>query len=124
MNRLKRELRRRGVKLECDYECLPFNGIQAVTVRSEDATYTIHHTSISQEFRMLRSGEIEPTQSNGIQDTQAPEACMEDLWGNEWVIYRGPDGGYLCYDSAEDEWHHYLTYERAYNRGYNRGYRD
>lgn len=124
MNRLKKELRRRGVKLECDYECLPFEGVQAVTVRSEDATYTIHHTSISIECRLLRSGEIEETQGHGIQDTTDPEACMENLFGDEWVIYKAPDGAYLCYDSATYEWHHYLTFERAYDRGYKLGYRD
>lgn len=45
MNRVKKELRKAGAKLECDYEYLPFNGIETVVVNSEKAEYSIYHVS-------------------------------------------------------------------------------
>lgn len=45
MNRFKKELRKRGVKLECDYPCLPFNGIETVVVDSANATVSTYHLS-------------------------------------------------------------------------------
>lgn len=60
MNRVKKELRKKGFKLECDYECLPdATGIQAVTVNSEKVIIGIHHTSISTWWKLTKSGEIE-----------------------------------------------------------------
>lgn len=45
MNRFKRELRKHGVKLECDYQFLPYNGIETVVVDSENATVSTCHVS-------------------------------------------------------------------------------
>ena len=45
MNRFKKELRKRGIKLECDYEYLPYNGIETVVVNSENATVSTYHLS-------------------------------------------------------------------------------
>ena len=45
MNRFKKELRKHGVKLECDYECLPYNGIETVVVDSANATVSTYHLS-------------------------------------------------------------------------------
>lgn len=46
MNRFKKELRKRGYKLEQDFECLPTpGGIEAVTVDAERATWAIYHVS-------------------------------------------------------------------------------
>lgn len=60
MTRFKEELRKAGIKLECDYEALPDpSGIQAVTVDPEKAQFGVHHTSISILYRMTRSGSIE-----------------------------------------------------------------
>lgn len=46
MNRLKREIRKRGVKLECDYPTLPYNGIETVKVDSETATVGTWHICV------------------------------------------------------------------------------
>ena len=45
MNRFKRELRKHGVKLECDYPFLPYNGIETVVVDSENAIVSTYHVS-------------------------------------------------------------------------------
>lgn len=59
MNRFKRELINKGVKLEHMYEMLPSpEGIQAVTVNSKTATFIVHHTSLSICWRMDRTGGI------------------------------------------------------------------
>lgn len=55
MNRIKKELNK-YFKLEKDYECLPYNGIQSVIVNSEKATITIVHTSICTEYKLERNG--------------------------------------------------------------------
>lgn len=41
MNRFKKELRRRGYKLECDYTTLPYKTIEAVQARAESVSYDI-----------------------------------------------------------------------------------
>ena len=43
MNRLKKEIRKKGVMLESDYPYMPFNGIEAVKVDSENATLSTYH---------------------------------------------------------------------------------
>lgn len=35
MNRFKKELRKHGVRLECDYDYLPYHGLETVVVDSE-----------------------------------------------------------------------------------------
>ncbi len=46
MNRFKKEVRRRGVRLECDYEMLPSaEGIETVAVSSEKALVSVYHVS-------------------------------------------------------------------------------
>lgn len=42
MNRFKKELRKRGVKLECDYEYLPFDGLETIVVNAEKATVSTY----------------------------------------------------------------------------------
>lgn len=46
MNRLKREIKKKGIMLESDYPYLPFNGIEAVKVDSERVTLSIYHVSM------------------------------------------------------------------------------
>lgn len=45
MNRFKKELRKHGVKLECDYPFFPYNGIESVVVDSEHAIVSTYHLS-------------------------------------------------------------------------------
>ena len=45
MNRLKKEIRTKGVKLESDFPFLPFNGIETIKVDSENATISEYHVS-------------------------------------------------------------------------------
>lgn len=45
MNRLKKEIRKKGVKLESDFPFLPFNGIETINVDSENATISEYHVS-------------------------------------------------------------------------------
>lgn len=52
---------RKGVKLEHQYECLPYDGIQSVTVNSESASVTIYHTGIVLRYTLTRTGELEDT---------------------------------------------------------------
>ena len=58
MNRVKKELRRRGVKLENDYEYMPYDGIQAVIVQSDLARVKVVHTSIVNVWELTRSGDL------------------------------------------------------------------
>ena len=46
MNRFKKELSKRGYKMEKDYPYMPFNEIEAIVVNSEDATLCIYHLSM------------------------------------------------------------------------------
>ena len=46
MNRLKKEIKKKGIMLESDYPFLPFNGIEAVKVDSELATLSTYHVSM------------------------------------------------------------------------------
>lgn len=43
MNRFKKEIRKRGVKLECDYPMIPFNGLEAVIVHADEACVSEYH---------------------------------------------------------------------------------
>lgn len=43
MNRFKKEIRKRGIKLEADFPFLPFEGIEAVHVDSERATISTYY---------------------------------------------------------------------------------
>ncbi len=43
MNRLKKEIRKKGVMLESDYPFMPYNGIETVKVNSEQATISTYH---------------------------------------------------------------------------------
>lgn len=45
MNRFKKELRKHGVKLECDYPYFPFDGIETIVVDSENAIVSTYHLS-------------------------------------------------------------------------------
>lgn len=59
MNRFKKEAMKKGFKLEHQYECLPCDGIQAVTVDAERAMVKVVHTSIVTVWAMRRDGTIE-----------------------------------------------------------------
>lgn len=43
MNRFKKEIRRRGVMLESDFDYLPYDGIETVVVTAEQASYSVYH---------------------------------------------------------------------------------
>lgn len=62
MNRFKRELRLRGVKLENDYECLPCPcgsvSVEAVMVSAECATVTHVFNVMAVTQRMNRDGTL------------------------------------------------------------------
>ena len=58
MNRVKKELRRHGIKLENDYPGLPWDGIQAVIVQSDLARVKVVHTSIVNVWELTRSGDL------------------------------------------------------------------
>lgn len=45
MTRFKEYVRKKGVRLECDFECLPFNGIETVVVIPERAQVSEYHVS-------------------------------------------------------------------------------
>lgn len=68
MNRFKKELRKKGVKLECDYPMLPYfiKGkscfevgyifVDGVSVDAEKAEFTVHLNILNQRTRVLRNG--------------------------------------------------------------------
>lgn len=59
MNRLKQELRKRGVRLECDFPTLPYNGIDTVIVDSEKAIVSTYHYSAGWiRIRLQKDGTI------------------------------------------------------------------
>ena len=59
MNRIKKEFRIRGYRLENECGPLPTDGgVQAIIIDSEQVTYTIVHTSIIVKYKMLRNGEV------------------------------------------------------------------
>lgn len=63
MNRFKKELRKKGIKLECDYPYLPFEEggltIDTVRVNTETATVSIFSVSIDFQMRITKSGMIQ-----------------------------------------------------------------
>ena len=63
MNRLKKEIRKKGVKLECDYPFMPYDGLEAVKVDTEKATVGWYHVCagwvVCQILRDLTLGEME-----------------------------------------------------------------
>lgn len=59
MNRVKAEMRKRGIRLESDYECLPYNGIEEVVVDSKNAICKEYHVCYGWvSWKMLRDGTI------------------------------------------------------------------
>lgn len=71
MNRVKKEFRRKGIKLDCDYPEMPYfiKGksifepgyifIDGITVDSETATVKVFLNVIVETYRLLRNGDIE-----------------------------------------------------------------
>lgn len=43
MNAFKRYARRKGLKLDCDFECLPWNGVDCVVTISNRAQVSAYH---------------------------------------------------------------------------------
>ena len=59
MTRVKEEFRKRGVKVENDYECLPCDGVETVEVDPEKALLRIYHVSAGWTYLQLnRDGKI------------------------------------------------------------------
>ena len=59
MTRVKEEFRKRGMKLEQDYEYLPYNGIEEIQVDPEKAVLRIYHVSAGWTCcQMQRDGSI------------------------------------------------------------------
>lgn len=70
MNRIKKEFRRKGLKLECDYEHLPYyiKGqscfdvgnicIESVAVKSETATAVVITNTMVEIITMGRDGQL------------------------------------------------------------------
>lgn len=62
MNRLKKELRKRGVKLENDYPWLPYDfgsqSLESVVVNSEEAEWYEVYSSIVVKLYIDRAGHI------------------------------------------------------------------
>lgn len=71
MNRVKRELRKKGIRLESDYPYLPYfikgNSIfepgyifiDGVSVNSETATVKVYLNTITQIIKLQRDGSLE-----------------------------------------------------------------
>ena len=70
MNRVKKEIRKKGIKLESDYPYLPYyikgkscfdRGyicVEGVTVDSENATVTRDLNIINEKYKLLRNGRL------------------------------------------------------------------
>ena len=65
MNRLKKELRKKGIKLACDFEYLPFEVshsykiyIDDIIVNSENASVTIVYNALIDTIILKRDGSI------------------------------------------------------------------
>lgn len=52
MNRLKKELVKRNIKMERDLPFLPFNQLQSIVVDSQKATVTYYYLSDVEEIRL------------------------------------------------------------------------
>ena len=66
MNRFKTELRKKGIKLDCDYPWMPYEvdgvAIQMVNVDSEKATYTVVANVGTFPMKVQRDGNMVPVQ--------------------------------------------------------------
>ena len=62
MNRFKKEIRKKGIKLESDYPWLPYDNstmtVGAVNVNTETATVKIYYTSIIMRYVMRNDGAL------------------------------------------------------------------
>ena len=62
MNRFKKEIKKKGIKLESDYLYLPYNDgrltVEAVDVNTETATVKIYYTSIVMRYVMRYDGAL------------------------------------------------------------------
>lgn len=62
MNRFKKEIRKKGIKLESDYPWLPYdNGnvtVDAVSVNTEKVTIIVYYTSIVMRYVMRNDGAL------------------------------------------------------------------
>lgn len=60
MNRIKREIRKRGFKLEADYMTLPDmeTGLESVIINSETATMVRVYPYIVVRFQFCRNGNV------------------------------------------------------------------
>jgi len=54
MNAFKRYARSKGIKLESDYECLPFGYLETVKVDSETATISEYYVCYGWMFKVIR----------------------------------------------------------------------
>lgn len=120
MNRFKRETRRRGIKLECDYEWLPYNSIEAVQVDSTTAVITEYSNTMGpMKSVMLRTGDIIDPDASTV---------MRDFWDNKVVVNETIDGQAVVQCINDHTGDHIVRrfpdYDTAYNWAYDHGYRD
>lgn len=118
MNRFKKEIRRRGIKLECDYEFLPYNSIETVEANAEDATIRTYHDCYGWScIKMARTGDLIDMDS---------EYTMENFYGDEAHIYGTVDGRkalLVLPDDHRPRMRWFADWDHAYGRAYNLGYR-
>ena len=119
MNRLKKELRSKGIMLEIDYDFLPCDGIETVQVDSETATVRTYHVCAGW-------GAIQMIQSGDLIDLDAAETLTNGL-GDTVTIYPTLDGHAVMrymYCPGVPAYRHFFTRQRARNKAYDCGYID
>ena len=119
MNRFKREIRRKGIRLECDYEYLPYNSIETVVVNAEDATIRTYHNCAGWSgTKLARTGDL--------LDMDAAET-LTNFWGDELTIYPTWDGAAVVeywYLPGQKYQQRISSTDRARDFAYRLGFRD
>lgn len=60
MNRLKKEIMKKGIKLEHQYDFMPYNGLETVVVDSEKAIVKEYHNCFGWSYGIMnRNGSID-----------------------------------------------------------------
>jgi hypothetical protein len=119
MNRFKKEIRRKGIMMEIDYEYLPCNGIETIRVDAETASIKTYHNCYGwSEARMIPAGDLI--------DVDAAETLTNET-GDTVIIYPTLDGHAVMqywYVPGVPAYRHFLTRQRARNKAYDCGYID
>ena len=119
MNRFKKELRVKGIKLENDYECLPYNGLETVIVDAETATVKTYYNNYGWTT-------VRMTQAGDLIDVDAAE-ILTNGWGDTLTIYPTLDGHAVMeyqYMPGVLTYRHFFTRARARAKAYDYGYID